>query len=209
MLDLLGVESLSRGGGSCNEDFDRVKATERVELNIELLHDCLLSHALLRMPGELKSFSGFLSLVLFQSMIFGEFTVLKCVRSLHFEVDGQELGPAVPLVIVGLLGDFLDLTGTNTTGNSLDQPFLGRALCFVNSENVLLGALLTNNTLHNAGQIDYVDGGDAVAAVSEDGELGGTLDPGLLEVVVEDALAISVANTRAHNVDLEHGLGSG
>jgi hypothetical protein len=52
-----------------------------------------------------------------------------------------------------------------------------------------------------------VDGGDSVASVADARQSVRSLEPSLLEVLVEDAFSVTVSNSRAQDVDLELGLG--
>lgn len=69
--------------------------------------------------------------------------------------------------------------------------------------------ILNNNSAHKCRQVNNVDGGDKILALSDDGEGFGVLDPRLLEVIVEDTLSITVTDTSAHHVDSEQGLRGG
>jgi len=55
-----------------------------------------------------------------------------------------------------------------------------------------------------------MNSGDSVATVlgsiAENGKSIGLLEPSLLEVLIEDALSISISDTRAKNVNLKLGL---
>ena len=61
--------------------------------------------------------------------------------------------------------------------------------------------IVNHDTTDKAGQVDNVDGWHEILTFSNVGKIGWVLDPCLLEVVVEDALSVSVPDSRAEHVD--------
>ena len=52
-----------------------------------------------------------------------------------------------------------------------------------------------------------MDGRDSVASVTDARQSVRSLEPSLLEMLVEDAFSVTVSNSRAQDMDLEFGLG--
>ena len=100
----------------------------------------------------------------------------------------------------------LNKTSSHAFRDGLDDSFLCRSLGLVNSEDVVLLRLIINNLLGHTSQVTNVNGWDEVLAIANDLELGWALHPGILEMGIESALTVAVADTTAKNVNFEHWL---
>ena len=81
---------------------------------------------------------------------------------------------------------------------------MGRSASLVNGKDVRVFFWVLNYySSDKSSQIDDMDSWHEVLSLSDEWKLVGVLDPRLLEVIVEDALSISVSYTRAEDVDSE------
>jgi len=66
---------------------------------------------------------------------------------------------------------------------------------------------LQHDASDEAGQIQHVDSGNSVATVTDARKSVRSLEPGLLEVLIEDALSVTVSDSGTQHVHLQLRLG--
>ena len=91
--------------------------------------------------------------------------------------------------------DLFSQAGANAVTDCLDQVLLGRLLCVVDTKDVLSLGWGFMNFFDHAGQVSDVDGRHKVVAFSDDWKTLWFLEPGLLEVTIEDFFALTIEDT--------------
>lgn len=91
--------------------------------------------------------------------------------------------------------DFFGQAGANAVTDCLDQIFLGRLLRVVDTKDVLSLWWGFVDFFDHAGQVSNVDGRHQVVALSNDWKALWFLEPGLLEVAIEDFFALTIEDT--------------
>ena len=101
---------------------------------------------------------------------------------------------------MGLLEVVWDVLGLNqassdAVGDSLDQLLLGWFLVVVNSEDVLSLWLLVKDLEDDSGKVSHMNSWHKVVTLTDVWESDWFLEPGLLDVGVEDGLTLTVKDT--------------
>jgi hypothetical protein len=120
------------------------------------------------MPWELQFFEKFLFIVTSFFLLLGcELTVFKAVRSLHLEVDSQEILPQGR--VGGDCFNVLNLFSSHVIRDALHDSLLSWFFCPIDSEDVLfLLRVLDNNPSNKSCKIEQVNRRDQIIALAND-----------------------------------------
>lgn len=97
----------------------------------------------------------------------------------------------------------LNQPSSNSVGDSLDQLLLSLLLVIVYGKNVVTFWLLVKDAKHNSSQVSNVNCWNKVVSLADKWKSNWILEPGLLEMRVEDSFSFSVEDTGRDDISLD------